>query len=238
MSTGVAAARARCRGQPPGGGPVDLGQAGGELPTPAVGRRRALDGVDRGHRRPAPGPVLGVVGEVDVPPVGGAVAGGLQVASAAGLGGAVAGGVHEVLHHLGPGGGLGQVGVAVVAVVLQGEPGGGRGQARPVGVDRAQGGRLQGLVHQADQALVVEAVGAPRRGPAVDHQLEAGPLVVLGHVLVDERVGEAGERRAPLGDRDLGLGPVVDDHEDLEGLVPQIHYLRSISSPARPPGPP
>ena len=135
-----------------------------------------------------------------------------------GVGGAEAGrpgagpGVDEGPHHRGPlhrgGGPRGLVPVVDLRRLARGR------QPGPVGVGRTQAGGGDGALCQSADALVA-GVGARRGGQAaLDHGREGDLGAVLGHVLVDERVGEAGQSVAARADLDYGLGPVADRGQD------------------------
>ena len=108
-------------------------------------------------------------------------------------------GVDEVLAPPGPGSSGSAVSVArVVAVVLEGEPGAWAGPGRAsrgrpgAGAAASRVSSTRRIRLSWSRRLVLPVAARP-----VDHQLEPGPLLVLGHVLVDEGVGEAGEGGAP-----------------------------------------
>ena len=105
---------------------------------------------------------------------------------------------------------------------------GGGSQPRPVGVDRAQCGGGQRALDQGGETVAVDP-GRGRGGdaPVGQRHLEADRAAGLADVLVDEGVGEAGQRRAaPLGG-DLGLGPVADQVEHLLAEVGRRGHHRT-----------
>ncbi len=183
----VAPRRRLDRGPGADRGAVEVAQAGRCGLGVAVGRvvaaqRRPVDPVDLGHGRAPRGALPGGGGQHLLGRQGRAVARGLQVPTRG----------HERGHHLGPLVGRGARG-AVVPVVHRADRRGGR-QAREVGVGRTQPGRRPGPLHQRGQVVRLGAAGRHPGQPALDRQRERHQRHVLGHVLVDAAVGEAGER--------------------------------------------
>ena len=73
----------------------------------------------------------------------------------------------------------------------------GLGQARVVGVGRAEPGGRERALHEALEAVVVEPGGGGLRdAAAVDDHPQPHVVLVAGHVLVDAAVGEPGEGAA------------------------------------------
>ena len=184
---------------------IQIGEAGGigrgdtVGTAPAAGARHTEDGIEGGARVVAVEALTGRVGKVPVvearltePRAHQALAGG-----------------DESGHRIGSLGWADARRARVVMHVLSAHQPGRRGQAGPARVDGPEGGRGQGAVHHAGQGLVVTAVGGSRRRATVDRELQVDLGVLVHDVLVDERIGEAGEALAGMahGHRRCRLDP-------------------------------
>ena len=101
----------------------------------------------------------------------------------------------------------------------------GRRQAAPAGVDRLQAGRIGHLRDEASKRRVIGLGGAAGGGAAVKVEAQHDAAGIFGHVLVDERVGEAREPAPPGDNRHLRLSRWIDGAE---------HPLRDGKQPAHP----
>jgi hypothetical protein len=92
-----------------------------------------------------------------------------------------------------------------------------RREARPLLTHRGDPNRLDGLGHQPAEGVSARShLGLGGRHPVVGGgQREIDVERLLGDVLMDERVGEAGETRVRRPGDHLGLEPVGNPAEDL-----------------------
>ena len=111
----------------------------------------------------------------------------------------------------------------------------GRGQPRPVGVGRSQMGGMNRLFNQRAQPLLIAPGGRGSRHFAVHRHFQLNGTAALGHVLMDERVGEAGQALVGAVDRYLSLGPVTDHPDHHLGKRSNFHPLTpTLTSRKRP----
>ncbi len=161
-----------------------------------------MDGVDLRHGRSAGVPKSGGGTQHVGVGVGRAVSGRLELRA----------GRHEVGHDLGTGVRRPGGGERVEVVDLR--EGRGGGQARVLGVRRAEPGGGDGRLDETFEALCIEPGGGGLRDPTVVHDDAQTDVVVIGrHVLVDSAVGEAGEGVGALRTGDEGVGPVPHQPE-------------------------
>ncbi len=99
-------------------------------------------------------------------------------------------------------------------------------QPRPAHVDRKEGGRLQGPVHQGVQGAIVGPVRDRRCRSAGRRQLQRHCGALVNDVLVDEGIGKASKAVMRAGNSYRRLCPVSDDVDDAVtqlGGIPVSH---------------
>ena len=218
---GVGPAPGGAGGHGPDGAAVEIGQAGGQSAAAPVGAAEAVDPVHgRTRRRPLDALARGVDEQL-AGHVGLAVAGRLE----AGAGGDEGG------HDLSP---LGRAGLGRGPVEVGGGAGGrqcGRAETGPVLVDGLHRGGRQRRGHQAAQppsSTLVVVADAVRPSFATCSVTEHA---LVADVLVDKRIGEAGEAFRHHAHGHSGPGPAV---HQVEGAGRQGVEVGGVGHPRTP----